>query len=167
VESIFGSGRMVDGFFLNNQMTDFSFRPRDAQGRPIANAVAPGKRPRSSMTPAILLDADRRFVGAAGSAGGNAILAYVGKTLVGAVDWHLSMQDSIALPNLVARGENFNGEVTRFSRRCLPLFASAASSCARARERIPGCMASWSGMAGSKAARTRGARAWFLVAPDR
>ena len=69
VESIFGSGRMVDGFFLNNQMTDFSFRPRDAQGRPAANAVAPGKRPRSSMTPAILLDADRRFVGAIGSAG--------------------------------------------------------------------------------------------------
>jgi len=115
VESIFGSGRMVDGFFLNNQMTDFSFQPRDAQGRPMANAVAPGKRPRSSMTPAILLDADRRFVGAAGSAGGNAILAFVGKTLVGAVDWRLSMQDSIALPNRVARGGNFNGEVTRFS----------------------------------------------------
>jgi gamma-glutamyltranspeptidase/glutathione hydrolase len=114
VESIFGSGRMVDGFFLNNQMTDFSFRPRDAQGRPMANAVAPGKRPRSSMTPLILLDADRRFVGAAGSAGGNAILAYVGKTLIGAVDWRLSMQDSIALPNLVARGGNFNGEVTKF-----------------------------------------------------
>jgi gamma-glutamyltranspeptidase/glutathione hydrolase len=114
VESIFGSGRMVDGFFLNNQMTDFSFRPRDAEGRPVANAVAPGKRPRSSMTPVILLDGDRRFVAAVGSAGGNAILAYVAKTLVGAVDWRLAMQDSVALPNLVARGAGFNGEVTRF-----------------------------------------------------
>ncbi|HEY5712079.1 MAG TPA: gamma-glutamyltransferase family protein [Allosphingosinicella sp.] len=115
VESIFGTGRMVDGFFLNNQMTDFSFSPRDLQGRPIANAVAPGKRPRSSMTPAILLDSDRRFVGAIGSAGGNAILAYVAKSLVGAIDWRLPMQDAVAMPNLVARGPNLNGEVTRFS----------------------------------------------------
>jgi gamma-glutamyltranspeptidase/glutathione hydrolase len=115
VESLFGSGRMVDGFFLNNQMTDFSFRPRDAQGRPAANAVAPGKRPRSSMTPAILLDSRRNFAGAVGSAGGNAILAYVAKALVGAVDWRLNMQDSLALPNLVARGPAFQGEVTKFS----------------------------------------------------
>ena len=75
VESLFGTGRMVDGFFLNNQLTDFSFLPRDLAGRPAANAVAPGKRPRSSMTPAILLTADGRFAGAFGSAGGNAILA--------------------------------------------------------------------------------------------
>jgi len=67
------------------------------------------------MTPAILLDGDRRFVGAIGSAGGNAILAYVGKSLIGAVDWRLSMQDALALPNLVARNNVFNGEVTRFS----------------------------------------------------
>lgn len=115
VESIFGSGRMVDGFFLNNQMTDFSFSPRDAEGRPAANAVAAGKRPRSSMTPLILLDArDRRFAGAAGSAGGNAILAYVGKTLVGAVDWGLPMQQAVALPNLIARGADFYGEAGKF-----------------------------------------------------
>ena len=114
VESVFGSGRMVDGFFLNNQMTDFAFNPRDAQGRPSANAVAPGKRPRSSMSPTILLDRDRRFVGAVGSPGGNAILAYIAKTLIGVIDWELSMQESIDLPNLVARGSTFNGEVARF-----------------------------------------------------
>ncbi len=114
VESLFGSGRMVDGFFLNNQMTDFSFLPRDAQGRPAANAVAPGKRPRSSMLPAILLDAEGRFAGALGSPGGNAILAYVGKAMIGTVDWGLSMQEAIALPNLIARGGNFNGEADRF-----------------------------------------------------
>lgn len=114
VESIFGTGRMVDGFFLNNQLTDFSFSPRDDQGRVAANAVAPGKRPRSSMTPLILLDAQHRFAGAIGSAGGNAILAYVTKSLVAAVDWNLPMQQAIALPNLVARGSNFQGEVDRF-----------------------------------------------------
>lgn len=114
VESFFGSGRMVDGFFLNNQMTDFSFSPRDAQGRPAANAVAAGKRPRSSMTPLVMLDAQRRFAGALGSAGGNAILAYVGKSLVGAVDWHLSMQQALALPNLIARGTTYQGEADRF-----------------------------------------------------
>ena len=115
VESIFGSGRMVDGFFLNNQMTDFSFAPTDAQGRPAANAVAAGKRPRSSMTPLILLTPDRRFAGAFGSAGGNAILAYVGKSMIGAVDWRLPTQAALALPNLVARGSAFQGEVTKFS----------------------------------------------------
>jgi gamma-glutamyltranspeptidase/glutathione hydrolase len=114
VESLFGSGRMVDGFFLNNQMTDFSFRPRDAQGRPVANAVAPGKRPRSSMAPAILLDGERRFVGAIGSPGGNAILAYIAKSLVGIGYWQLPVADAIALPNLVARGSGFNGEADRF-----------------------------------------------------
>jgi len=119
VESIFGTGRMVDGFFLNNQMTDFSFAPVDDAGRPIANAVAPGKRPRSSMTPMILLTQDGRFAGAIGSAGGNAILAYVGKSLVAALDWKLSMQDALAQPNLVARGPRFNGEVTKFSQEML------------------------------------------------
>jgi gamma-glutamyltranspeptidase/glutathione hydrolase len=115
VESIFGTGRMVDGFFLNNQLTDFSFSPVDAQGRPVANAVAPGKRPRSSMVPSILLTSDGRFAGAIGSAGGNAILAFVAKSLVAAIDWNEPMQQAIATPNLVARGTNFNGEVTKFS----------------------------------------------------
>jgi len=115
VESIFGTGRMVDGFFLNNQLTDFSFAPVDAQGRAVANAVAPGKRPRSSMVPTILLTKDGKFAGAIGSAGGNAILAYVAHSLVGAVDWNLSMSDALWAPNLVARGPNFNGEVTKFS----------------------------------------------------
>jgi gamma-glutamyltranspeptidase/glutathione hydrolase len=114
VESIFGSGRMVDGFFLNNQMTDFSFSPTEADGQPAANAVAGGKRPRSSMTPLILLTADRRFAGAFGSPGGSAILAYVGKTMVGAVLWKLPVQQAIELPNLVARGSNFGGEVDKF-----------------------------------------------------
>ena len=67
------------------------------------------------MVPTILLTSDGRFAGAIGSAGGNAILAYVGKSLVAALDWGLPMQEAIAQPNLVARGGNFQGEVTRFS----------------------------------------------------
>jgi gamma-glutamyltranspeptidase/glutathione hydrolase len=113
VESIFGSGRMVDGFFLNNQMTDFNFQPRDAAGRLTANAVAPGKRPRSSMTPAILFR-DGRFFGAIGSPGGSSILVYVAKALVGTLDWGLEVQPAIDLPNLIARGDAFYGEVDKF-----------------------------------------------------
>ncbi len=115
VESIFGTGRMVDGFFLNNQLTDFSFAPVDASGRPVANAVAGGKRPRSSMAPAIVFDRQGRFVAAVGSPGGNAIIAYNLKALVGVLDWRLSMQDAIALPNLVARGPSTAGEVEKFA----------------------------------------------------
>ena len=114
VESIFGSGRMVDGFFLNNEMTDFSFQPRDERGRSAANAVAAGKRPRSSMAPAILLGPGRRFAGAIGSPGGNAILAYVGKATVGMIDWNLPVAEAIALPNLIARGSAYMGEVGKF-----------------------------------------------------
>ncbi len=115
VESIFGTGRMVDGFFLNNQLTDFSFSPIEPDGAPAANAVAAGKRPRSSMTPMILLDAQGRFAGAIGSAGGNAILPYVGKSLVASVWWKLPMQQALALPNLVARGQSISGEVGKFA----------------------------------------------------
>src|SRR3954465_8854942 len=119
VESIFGTGRMVDGFFLNNQLTDFSFSPVDAQGRRAANAVAPGKRPRSSMVPTILPTRDGRFAGAIGSAGGNSILAFVAKSLVAAVDWNEPMQRALAEPNLLARGPSFHGEVTKFSPQVL------------------------------------------------
>jgi len=115
VESIFGTGRMVDGFFLNNQLTDFSFAPTDERGRPVANAVAAGKRPRSSMVPSILLTRDGKFAGAIGSAGGNSILAFVAKSLVASVDWNLPMPEALGAPNLVARGKNFQGEVSKFS----------------------------------------------------
>lgn len=114
VESIFGSGRMVDGFFLNNQLTDFSFNPLQENGDESPNAVAPGKRPRSSMVPLILLDGDGDFAGAIGSAGGNSIPAYVGKTLVAAVYWGMPMQDALAQPNLVARGNRFGAETEVF-----------------------------------------------------
>ena len=115
VESIFGSGRMVGGFFLNNELTDFSFRPRDEAGRAAANAVAPGKRPRSSMSPIILLDREGRFVAALGSPGGTSIPAYIGKTIVAAFYWGLPLQQAVALPNLIARGNRVATEPQKFA----------------------------------------------------
>ena len=109
VESLFGSGRMVDGFFINNQLTDFSHNPIDPDGAVSANAVAPGKRPRSAMSPVIVLK-DGRFFAALGSPGGPAILAYNVKALVGVLDWHLTMQQAFALPNVVARGNQYSAE---------------------------------------------------------
>jgi gamma-glutamyltranspeptidase/glutathione hydrolase len=114
VESVFGSGRMVAGFFLNNQLTDFSFSPRDPQGRLVANAVAGGKRPRSSMAPAIVLDRQGRFVAAVGSPGGPSILGYNLKALVGVLDWKLPMQQAVALPNLVASGQFYGSELDKY-----------------------------------------------------
>jgi gamma-glutamyltranspeptidase/glutathione hydrolase len=112
VESLFGNGRMVDGFFLNNQMTDFSFSPTERDGTPAANAVGPGKRPRSSMAPTIVLDRDGKLVGAIGSPGGPAIPAYVGKTLIAWLDWKLPLNQAIALPNVIGRGDQVGVEST-------------------------------------------------------
>lgn len=105
VESPFGSGRMAGGFFLNNQLTDFAFVARDEDGRLRPNAVAPGKRPRSSMSPTIVLDDSGAFVLATGSPGGNSIIAYTAKTLVAMLDWGMSPQEAADLPNVVARGD--------------------------------------------------------------
>jgi gamma-glutamyltranspeptidase/glutathione hydrolase len=113
VESVFGTGRAVGGFFLNNQLTDFSFVAVE-NGRPVANAVAGGKRPRSSMSPVIVFDGQNRLVAALGSPGGSAILVYNAKTLVGLLAWGLSLQAAIDLPNLYARGDTYNGELARF-----------------------------------------------------
>jgi len=114
VESVFGSGRTVGGFVLNNQLTDFSYVPTDEHGQ-VANAVQGGKRPRSSMAPIIVIDHDGRFVAGLGSPGGSSILDYNGKTVVGVLAWKLSMQAAIELPNVIARGNDYYGEVERMS----------------------------------------------------
>ncbi len=114
VESVFGSGRMVDGFFLNNQLTDFSFSPLAQDGTPAANAPGSRKRPRSSMAPVIVLDRQGRFVAAMGSPGGPAILAYNLKALIGYLDWKLPLGQALALPNLIAHGDSYVGEADKF-----------------------------------------------------
>ncbi len=114
VESFFGTGRMVGGFFLNNQLTDFSFSPATPDGLPIANAVAAGKHPRSSMSPVIVFAKDgKTVVAAVGSPGGLSIIGYNLKVLIGVLDWKLSMQDAINLPNVIARGNAIRVEKAR------------------------------------------------------
>jgi gamma-glutamyltranspeptidase/glutathione hydrolase len=111
VESVFGSRLMVGGFLLNNQLTDFSMRPRDAQGVPIANRVEAGKRPRSSMAPTIVLDRDtRKVVAVLGSPGGSRIILYVVKALVGMIDWGLDAQQAAELINFGSQNGPFEVE---------------------------------------------------------
>jgi gamma-glutamyltranspeptidase/glutathione hydrolase len=114
VEDAFGSRQMVDGFILNNQLTDFSFDSVDASG-PIANRVEAGKRPRSAMSPTIVFDKKTgQFVEAIGSPGGPLIINYVAKVLVGTLDWGLDMQQAIALPNFGSRNGPTELEAGRF-----------------------------------------------------
>jgi len=114
VEDAFGSRQMVDGFILNNQLTDFSFDDHDANG-PVANRVEPGKRPRSAMSPTIVFDKKTgKFVLALGSPGGPQIINFVAKVLVGTLDWGLDVQQAIALPNFGSRNGPTELEAGRF-----------------------------------------------------
>ncbi|WP_145003069.1 gamma-glutamyltransferase family protein [Pseudomonas oryzihabitans] len=122
VESYFGSHLMVQGFMLNNQLTDFSFLPRE-KGLPVANRVEPGKRPRSTMSPTLVFDRDSgELVAALGSPGGSQIAGYVVKTLVGLLDWQLDAQAAAGLPNFGSRNgptELERGETTAGLRQAL------------------------------------------------
>ncbi|MCA0305003.1 MAG: gamma-glutamyltransferase [Proteobacteria bacterium] len=104
IEGPFGAGMAVGGVVLNNELTDFSLRP-ESDGRPVANRVEPGKRPRSSMSPTFVLDRDRRLVAAVGSAGGARIIGDTLQALIGMLDWNLSPADALALPRVL----NLNG----------------------------------------------------------
>ena len=99
-----GSGLTVNGYFLNNELTDFSFAP-ERDGAPVANRVEGGKRPMSSMSPTIVYGPDGRVRIAIGAAGGPTIIAQVAKALIGVLDWHLSAQDAIALPQIMGWGD--------------------------------------------------------------
>ncbi|WP_458096905.1 gamma-glutamyltransferase [Roseomonas sp. WA12] len=103
VEDAFGARLLVSGFILNNQLTDFSFRP-DQEGRPIANRVQGGKRPRSSMSPSLVLDAEGKLLAVIGSPGGSRIIGYVAQALVGMLDWNLSPQEAVSLPHVGTLG---------------------------------------------------------------
>jgi gamma-glutamyltranspeptidase/glutathione hydrolase len=92
----------VRGFLLNNQLTDFSFSPEE-NGKPVANRVEAGKRPRSSMAPTLVFDRNRRLVMVVGSPGGSAIINYVAKTIVATLDWGQDVQSAISFPNIGSR----------------------------------------------------------------
>ena len=107
----YGSIRMTNGFFLNNELTDFS-TATSADGIPAANAIAPGKRHRSSMSPTIIFDDNGDPSMLTGSAGGSSILAYSTKTILAVYDWGKSAQEAADFPNIVARGESVGVEVS-------------------------------------------------------
>jgi gamma-glutamyltranspeptidase/glutathione hydrolase len=123
IEDQFGARLLVDGgtglpggFLLNNQLTDFSFQPADASGRPIANRVEPGKRPRSSMSPTLVFErGSGRLVLVAGSPGGAMIIHYTAKTLLAHLGWGLDVQQAANLPNFGSTGGPIQLEEKRFA----------------------------------------------------
>ncbi|NWB24521.1 MULTISPECIES: gamma-glutamyltransferase [unclassified Pseudomonas] len=115
VEAAFGSHVMVQGFLLNNQMTDFSFIPEE-NGQPVANRIEPGKRPRSSMAPTLVFDRQSgELVATVGSPGGSQIIEYVSKSLVAMLDWNLDPQAAVGLPNFGSRNGATELETGLFS----------------------------------------------------
>lgn len=102
IEAAFGSRIMVHGFLLNNQLTDFSFRPEE-EGRPVANRVEAGKRPLSSMAPTVIYSQDGRVVALVGSPGGSRIINYVAQAVLGLLAWNLSPGEAVALPHYGSR----------------------------------------------------------------
>ncbi|MDX5378258.1 MAG: gamma-glutamyltransferase [Halomonas sp.] len=112
IESAFGSRIMADGgtglpggYLLNNELTDFSFRPLDSDGSPIANRVEAGKRPRSSMSPTLVFDRESdELIASLGSPGGAAIIHYTAKALVAMLDWGLDAQEALDLPHAITLG---------------------------------------------------------------
>jgi len=113
VASAFGSRIMTNGFFLNNEMTDFSFMAKENQ-QLIANRIEPNKRPRSSMSPTFVFDEQQRLVMALGSAGGPSIINYVAKTITGVLDRNLNIQEAIDYPNIGSRNQETELEKESF-----------------------------------------------------
>ena len=105
IESGWGSGLMANGFFLNNELTDFSRNPVGEDGKPVANKVEPGKRPRSSMSPTVVWDPQGRPVLAVGAAGGATIPVTTARAIIGFIDFGLSPHDAIGLPFMMAFGD--------------------------------------------------------------
>lgn len=120
IENSFGSRLMVGGFLLNNELTDFSFRSH-IDGKPIANRIEPGKRPRSSMAPTIVMHNNQPVL-AIGSPGGSQIIGYIAKTLVAYLDWGMDLQQAINLPNINNRFGPFELEQNTSATAWAPKF---------------------------------------------
>ncbi|SNY44312.1 gamma-glutamyltransferase 1 Threonine peptidase. MEROPS family T03 [Arsukibacterium tuosuense] len=104
IENVFGSGLMVNGYLLNNQLTDFSLRA-EVNGKLVANRVEGGKRPRSSMAPMMVFDQDNNLKLLTGSPGGSRIINYVAQNLVAVLDWQLNLEQAINLPRFTHRND--------------------------------------------------------------
>ncbi len=112
IETAFGAKMMVNGFLLNNQLTDFSFVP-EIDGEKVANRVQAGKRPRSSMSPVIVFDKANKPVMIIGSAGGSRIIGYVLQRIIAVLDWDMPIDQAMAMPNIVSRGGDIEIEVDK------------------------------------------------------
>ena len=164
IEQAFGNRAMVRGFLLNNQLTDFSFVSVDDEGRPVANRVEPGKRPRSSMDPTMIFAmgpaaGERRLRFLLGSPGGPGIILFNLKAIIAMLDWHLDPQAATALANFGSTGGAFLLEPGRNGMRSPKAWASSAmrSSASTSPAALP---SSPSRRRGSKAAPIHAAKAW-------
>jgi gamma-glutamyltranspeptidase / glutathione hydrolase len=131
IEGPFGSQLIAGGFFLNNELTDFTFSP-EKDGAPVANRVVAGKRPLSSMSPTMVFDREGRAVLTLGSAGGKRIIMHVTKTLIGVIDFGLPLDQAIALPNIYFGGGQLEveqntglaamaGELAKYGKKVRPV----------------------------------------------
>jgi gamma-glutamyltranspeptidase/glutathione hydrolase len=111
IENGFGSRVMVRGFLLNNELTDFSFVPEQG-GKPVANRVQPGKRPRSSMAPSMVFEDNGKLKMVVGSPGGSRIIGYITQAIIAVLDWNMDVQDALNLPHVVGRFDTLDVENT-------------------------------------------------------
>ena len=118
IENGFGSRLVTNGFLLNNELTDFSFSD-ERDGKPIANRVEPGKRPRSSMSPTIVMKNGKPIL-AIGSPGGSRIIPYVAKTLIAHFDWGMDIQQAISSPHLANRFGTYDIEAGTAAEKLAP-----------------------------------------------
>lgn len=134
IEDAFGARQMVRGFLLNNQLSDFSFAARDGSGKPVANRVEAGKRPRSSMSPTLVFDADTgEVLMSGGSPGGALIIHYTAKLLYATLNWRLTPQQAIDLPNF----GSLNGPTLLEEGRFAPLYVEALKARGHAVNEVP------------------------------
>lgn len=119
IENAFGSTLMVGGFFLNNQLTDFSF-VLEKDGKKVANRIQPGKRPRSSMAPMLIFDKDGNLKMVIGSPGGSRIIDYVAQVIINVLDWEMNVQKAISFPHYVNRNGDLELEEDTFLEKLVP-----------------------------------------------
>lgn len=158
IEGAFGSGLTTGGFYLNNELTDFSFAPK-AAGAPVANRVEAGKRPRSSMSPTIVYGPDGQVRVALGAAGGSTIIAQVAKTLIAIIDWDLPIEEAIMLPQLIAMGETVTVEQGTALEAMIPALTAKGHKVAARALPLKGNAVEWRGGAwvGGADGRSEGA----------
>ena len=159
IESAFGNRQMVRGFLLNNELTDFAWEPEEG-GRPVANRVEGGKRPRSSMAPTMVFDAKGDLYMVIGSPGGHSIINYVARTLVNVLDWGMDIQHAIASPRMGSRNGPTELEARHRPGETRAGTASAwGTACASARRPVD-CTASCARVKAGRAGRIRGEKGW-------